>query len=70
MVILGGMGNVWGVIAGAAFLEYLNLEGIANFNGWLNDHVLVVRPEQAGPVGGGQRRLPERAAASRSGSTA
>ena len=27
MVILGGMGNVWGVIAGAAFLAYLNTEG-------------------------------------------
>src|SRR5207237_1971252 len=44
MVILGGMGNVWGVIAGAAFLEYLNLEGIANFNGWMNDHILVCDP--------------------------
>ena len=27
MVILGGMGNVWGVIAGAAFLAYLNTRG-------------------------------------------
>ena len=49
MVILGGMGNVWGVIAGAAFLEYLNLEGIANFNGWMNDHVLVCDPSQQNP---------------------
>ncbi len=40
MVILGGMGNVWGVIAGAAFLSYLNTEGLANLGGWLNEHVL------------------------------
>jgi branched-chain amino acid transport system permease protein len=46
MVILGGMGNVWGVIAGAAVLEYLNLEGIANFNGWMNEHVLVCDPNK------------------------
>ena len=49
MVILGGMGNVWGVIAGAAFLEYLNLEGIANFNGWMNGHVLVCDPSKQDP---------------------
>jgi branched-chain amino acid transport system permease protein len=49
MVILGGMGNVWGVIAGAAFLEYLNIEGIANFNGWMNDHVLVCDPSKQNP---------------------
>ena len=29
MVILGGMGNVWGVLVGAAFLAYLNQEGLA-----------------------------------------
>jgi branched-chain amino acid transport system permease protein len=49
MVILGGMGNVWGVIAGAAFLEYLNFEGIANFNGWMNDHILVCDPGKQNP---------------------
>jgi branched-chain amino acid transport system permease protein len=49
MVILGGMGNVWGVIAGAALLEYLNLEGIANFNGWMNDHILVCDPSKQNP---------------------
>jgi branched-chain amino acid transport system permease protein len=37
MVILGGMGNVWGVIVGAAFLSYLNLEGLGNIGGWIND---------------------------------
>ena len=36
MVILGGMGNIWGVIFGGAFLAYLNLEGIANIGGWIN----------------------------------
>ena len=30
MVILGGMGNVWGVILGACLLAYLDQEGIAN----------------------------------------
>ena len=36
MVILGGMGNVWGVIVGAAFLAYLNQEGLANIGAWMN----------------------------------
>jgi len=36
MVILGGMGNVWGVIFGAAFLAYLNQEGLANIGHELN----------------------------------
>ena len=40
MVILGGMGNVWGVIAGAAFLAYLNTEGLAEFGGWMNESLL------------------------------
>ena len=38
MVILGGMGNVWGVILGAAFLSYLNQEGLANTGAWINLH--------------------------------
>jgi branched-chain amino acid transport system permease protein len=38
MVILGGMGNIWGVILGACFLEYLDQEGLANVGGWLNGH--------------------------------
>jgi branched-chain amino acid transport system permease protein len=38
MVILGGMGNVWGVILGAALLSYLNQEGLANTGAWLNLH--------------------------------
>src|SRR5207302_634480 len=30
MVILGGMGNIWGVIFGACFLTYLDREGLSN----------------------------------------
>jgi branched-chain amino acid transport system permease protein len=37
MVILGGLGSIWGVIFGGAFLAYLNLEGIANIGGWINN---------------------------------
>jgi branched-chain amino acid transport system permease protein len=38
MVILGGMGNIWGVIFGACFLAYLNQEGLANVGAWVNGH--------------------------------
>ncbi len=38
MVILGGMGNIWGVILGACFLAYLNQEGLANVGAWINNH--------------------------------
>ena len=38
MVILGGMGNIWGVIFGACFLEYLDKEGLNNIGAWLNGH--------------------------------
>jgi branched-chain amino acid transport system permease protein len=38
MVILGGMGNIWGVILGGGFLAYLNQEGLGNIGGWLNQH--------------------------------
>src|SRR5262249_24851024 len=39
MVILGGMGNVWGVIFGAAFLAYLDQSGLATTGAWLNQHL-------------------------------
>jgi branched-chain amino acid transport system permease protein len=39
MVILGGMGNIWGVIVGGAFLAYLNQEGLANTGAWLNSNI-------------------------------
>jgi len=38
-VILGGMGNIWGVIAGASFLEYLDQAGLANTGAWLNTNL-------------------------------
>jgi branched-chain amino acid transport system permease protein len=38
MVILGGMGNIWGVIFGACFLAYLDREGLSNVGAWLNGH--------------------------------
>ena len=44
MVILGGMGNVWGAIAGAVFLAYLDREGLANITGWFNENVLPCDP--------------------------
>jgi branched-chain amino acid transport system permease protein len=42
MVILGGMGNVWGVLAGAAFLAYLNKEGLGDIGAWINAHVHIL----------------------------
>ena len=39
MVILGGMGNVWGVILGASFLAYLNQAGLANIGAWMNTNL-------------------------------
>ena len=41
MVILGGMGNIWGVIVGAAFLAYLNQDGLANTGAWINTNIHV-----------------------------
>jgi branched-chain amino acid transport system permease protein len=38
MVIIGGMGNIWGVIVGASFLAYLDQEGLADSGGWFNSH--------------------------------
>jgi branched-chain amino acid transport system permease protein len=39
MVILGGVGNIWGVIFGACFLAYLDREGLANVGAWFSDHL-------------------------------
>jgi branched-chain amino acid transport system permease protein len=54
MVILGGMGNIWGVILGAAFLAYLNQEGLANTGAWLNLHfgTHIDVPQYAGGIYG------------------
>jgi branched-chain amino acid transport system permease protein len=37
MVILGGMGNIWGVILGGGFLAYLNQEGLGNIGAKFNE---------------------------------
>ena len=37
MVILGGMGNVWGVTLGAMFLSWLNFEGLARIGTEFNE---------------------------------
>jgi branched-chain amino acid transport system permease protein len=37
MVILGGMGNVWGVVLGAAFLAFLNQQGLADIGHSFNN---------------------------------
>ena len=36
MVILGGMGTIWGVILGGGLLAYLNQEGLGNIGGEIN----------------------------------
>src|SRR5581483_891928 len=41
MVILGGMGNLTGVVAGAAFLAYLDQEGLANTGAWINTNIHI-----------------------------
>jgi branched-chain amino acid transport system permease protein len=41
MIILGGMGNIWGVILGGAFLAYLDQEGLADSGGWINSHLHI-----------------------------
>ena len=37
MVILGGMGSVWGAVVAGAILTYLNQEGLSNLGSWLNN---------------------------------
>jgi branched-chain amino acid transport system permease protein len=39
MVIFGGIGNVWGVLVGAAFLAYLDQAGLADTGAWINQHL-------------------------------
>jgi branched-chain amino acid transport system permease protein len=41
MVILGGMGSVWGVVVAGALLAWLNQEGLANIGTWLNKNTPV-----------------------------
>ncbi len=39
MVILGGMGNIWGVIVGASLLAYLDQAGLADIGSLINDNL-------------------------------
>jgi branched-chain amino acid transport system permease protein len=76
MVILGGMGNVWGVMLGAAALTYLNYQGLAAVGRQLNIDIstysygifggiivimMLLRPE--GLIPSRRRRVEFRAAA-------
>jgi branched-chain amino acid transport system permease protein len=36
MVVLGGMGNVWGVIIGALVISWINLRGLSQVGDWYN----------------------------------
>jgi branched-chain amino acid transport system permease protein len=36
MVVLGGMGNVWGVMLGAIVLSWINSRGLSQFGNWFN----------------------------------
>jgi len=37
MVIVGGMGNIWGVIAGAMLISWLNFRGLDKIGEWISD---------------------------------
>jgi branched-chain amino acid transport system permease protein len=39
MVIVGGMGNIWGVIAGAMLISWLNFRGLDKIGIWINDAI-------------------------------
>jgi len=39
MVIVGGMGNIWGVIVGAALVSWLNFTGLGKIGEWVNNGI-------------------------------
>ena len=39
MVVLGGMGNVWGVMVGALVLAWINAQGLKQIGSTFNDDV-------------------------------
>ena len=39
MVVLGGMGSIWGVVLAGTILAWLNVEGLANIGSWLNSNI-------------------------------
>jgi len=40
MVILGGMGSLWGVVVAGAILAWLNFDGLGNIGSWINTNLL------------------------------
>jgi branched-chain amino acid transport system permease protein len=52
MVILGGMGSLWGVVVAGFILAWLNVEGLANIGFWLNGNIVM-------PVFGTQIDVPK-----------
>jgi branched-chain amino acid transport system permease protein len=42
MVIVGGMGNLWGVVLGAVVLSWLNFEGLTEIGSLVNDTIDAV----------------------------
>jgi branched-chain amino acid transport system permease protein len=59
MVIVGGMGNVWGVILGACLISWLNQVGLTKIGDWINsglsdagvDYTVNVPPYKFGILG-------------------
>ena len=47
MVILGGIGSVWGVVVGGLFLAYLDQEGLAKLGSQISESVTVPLFDQA-----------------------
>jgi branched-chain amino acid transport system permease protein len=39
MVILGGMGSLWGVVVAGTILAWLNFDGLGNIGSWLNSNI-------------------------------
>jgi branched-chain amino acid transport system permease protein len=46
MVILGGIGNIWGVVTAGLILGYLNIEGLANIGGKIQEAGIDFDPTQ------------------------
>ena len=46
MVILGGMGSIWGVTVGGMILAYLNFSGLSTIGTKIQDAGLELRPDQ------------------------
>ena len=46
MVILGGMGSVWGALVGGMILGYLNVEGLATIGSKFNEAGDQLRPDE------------------------